>query len=63
VAKSDKSAVLTHVVEVQDAETNAWFEAFVNAESGELVQVTDFVAQATVSTHPIILDWQTELNG
>jgi hypothetical protein len=50
VVKADKSAVLTHVVEVQDEKTNAWFEAFVDAASGELVSVTDFVAQATVSS-------------
>jgi extracellular elastinolytic metalloproteinase len=40
-------------VEVQDDATNAWFEAFVDAATGELVSVTDFVAKATYRVLPI----------
>jgi extracellular elastinolytic metalloproteinase len=53
VLKPDNTAVLTHVVEVQDEATNAWFEAFVDAATGELVSVTDFVAKASYRVLPI----------
>ncbi len=49
VAQKDGSLALTHVVQIQNDETGAWFEAFVDAHSGELVQLTDFVAKASVS--------------
>ena len=42
--------MLTHVVQIENDETGAWFEAFVDAHTGEVVSVTDFVAHATVST-------------
>jgi hypothetical protein len=51
VVKEDNSAVLTHVVQIQNNKTGAWYEAFVDAHSGDLVSVTDFVTDATVSTH------------
>lgn len=49
LAKDDGSAALTHVVQVQNASTGAWFEAFVDAHSGKVISVTDFVAKAAVS--------------
>ena len=49
VAQEDGSLALTHVVQIQNDETGAWFEAFIDAHSGELVHVTDFVTKATVS--------------
>lgn len=49
VVKKDGSLALTHVVQIQNDETGAWFEAFVDAHSGEVIQLTDFVAKATVS--------------
>ncbi len=48
LVQSDGSMALTHVVQVQNEETNNWYEAFVDAHSGEIPSVTDFVAQATV---------------
>ncbi len=48
LTKPDGSIALTHTVQVQNSDTNAWFEAFVDAHTGELLSVTDFVAQATV---------------
>ncbi len=48
LVQSDGSIALTHVVQVRNEETNAWYEAFVDAHSGEILSVTDFVAQATV---------------
>lgn len=49
-AKPDNTAVLTHVVQIQNDSTGAWLEAFVDAHSGELVSVTDFVTRAVVRT-------------
>ncbi|KAK0449001.1 Fungalysin metallopeptidase-domain-containing protein [Desarmillaria tabescens] len=53
LAHSDGSIALTHVVQVQNEETNAWYEAFVDAHLGEILSVTDFVAQATYTVVPI----------
>jgi extracellular elastinolytic metalloproteinase len=57
VVKADNTAVLTHVVEVEDDAAGTWFEAFVDAATGELVSVTDFVAKATYRVVPI---WKTD---
>ncbi|KAF9019420.1 hypothetical protein BDZ89DRAFT_992503, partial [Hymenopellis radicata] len=56
LTKPDGSIALTHTVQVQNADTNAWFEAFVDAHTGELLSVTDFVAQATYTVTPITKD-------
>jgi extracellular elastinolytic metalloproteinase len=48
------------VVEVQDDAANTWFEAFVDAATGELVSVTDFVAQATYRVLPIWKEYPTD---
>ncbi|KAI0641703.1 Fungalysin metallopeptidase-domain-containing protein [Trametes meyenii] len=53
VAKKDGSLALTHVVQIQNDDTGTWFEAFVDAHSGELVQLTDFVAKASYRVLPI----------
>ena len=47
--KDDDSVVLTHVFQVRNEEASTWYEAFVDAHTGELVSVTDFVAKASVS--------------
>ncbi|KAK0462282.1 Fungalysin metallopeptidase-domain-containing protein [Desarmillaria tabescens] len=60
LAQSDGSVALTHVIQVQNNDTNAWYEAFVDAHSGEILSVTDFVAQATFTVIPIIKDAVTE---
>ena len=51
VAKKDGSLALTHVVQIQNDDTGAWVEAFVDAHSGEIVQLTDFVTKITVSRY------------
>ncbi|SJL08867.1 uncharacterized protein ARMOST_12239 [Armillaria ostoyae] len=53
LAQSDGSIALTHIVQMRNEETNAWYEAFVDAHSGEILSVTDFVAQATHTVVPI----------
>ncbi|KAH9911363.1 Fungalysin metallopeptidase-domain-containing protein [Epithele typhae] len=60
VALKDGSLALTHVVQIQNDETGAWFEAFVDAHSGKLVQLTDFVARASYLVLPIQKEVLTE---
>ncbi|KAJ3514000.1 hypothetical protein NLJ89_g2625 [Agrocybe chaxingu] len=53
VVKADNTAVLTHVVQIENDETGAWVEAFIDAHSGDLVSVTDFVTKASYRVLPI----------
>ncbi|RDB18672.1 Extracellular metalloproteinase mep [Hypsizygus marmoreus] len=52
-AKQDGSVVLTHVVQIQNEEHGTFFEAFIDAHSGELVSITDFVAKASYRVLPL----------
>ncbi|KAH9477322.1 Extracellular metalloproteinase mep [Psilocybe cubensis] len=52
-AKPDNTAVLTHVIQIENDATGAWFEAFVDAHSGDLVSVTDFVTKAAYLVVPM----------
>ncbi|KAM5541577.1 hypothetical protein V8D89_004767 [Ganoderma adspersum] len=61
VAKQDGSVALTHVVQVQDDSKAMWYEAFVDAHTGDIVQLTDFVAHASYRVLPITK--QTILQG
>lgn len=47
--QSDGTLALTHVFQVNNETTGSWYEAFVDAHSGQLLYVTDFVTHATVS--------------
>jgi hypothetical protein len=47
--QADESLKLTHVVQIRDEAKHIWVEAFVDAHSGEVVQITDFVSKASVS--------------
>jgi extracellular elastinolytic metalloproteinase len=49
LVKDNNSIVLTHIVQIQDDNAGTWYEAFIDAHSGEVVSITDFVSQATVS--------------
>ena len=49
LAKDDGSVVLTHSFQVRNVEAGTWFQAYVDAHSGELVSVTDYVSNASVS--------------
>ncbi|KAH9850436.1 Fungalysin metallopeptidase-domain-containing protein [Lenzites betulinus] len=53
VVQKDGSLALTHVMQIQNDDTGAWFEAFVDAHSGEIVHLTDFVAKASYRVLPI----------
>lgn len=48
IAQQDGSLALTHVMQIENDQTGAWVEAFIDAHSGSLVHITDFVAQASV---------------
>ncbi|KAK0439148.1 Fungalysin metallopeptidase-domain-containing protein [Armillaria borealis] len=50
---SEDVMTLTHIVQVRNKETNAWYEAFVDAHLGEILSMADFVAQATYTVVPI----------
>ncbi|CAE6448737.1 unnamed protein product [Rhizoctonia solani] len=60
-AKDSDHVVLTHVVQVQNAETQEWYEAFVDANSGEIVNVVSFVADASYRVIPF--DRQSPTDG
>ena len=51
VAKQDGSVAITHVVQVRDDSQAMWYEAFVDAHTGDIVQLTDFVTKITVSRY------------
>ncbi|KAJ7859986.1 Fungalysin metallopeptidase-domain-containing protein, partial [Mycena olivaceomarginata] len=52
--KDDKSVVrLTHVMQIQNAETNVWLEPFVDAHTGDVLSLTDFVAKTSYLVLPI----------
>ncbi|KAJ7176314.1 Fungalysin metallopeptidase-domain-containing protein [Mycena crocata] len=52
-AKEDGSAALVHAFQVRDEEAGTWFQALVDAHSGELISVVDYVAAATYRVIPI----------
>lgn len=49
VAVEDGSLKLAHVVQIRNEATSLWVEAFVDAHSGEVIHLTDFVNKASVS--------------
>ncbi|EIN12402.1 hypothetical protein PUNSTDRAFT_81599 [Punctularia strigosozonata HHB-11173 SS5] len=60
VALKDGSVALTHVVQIQDETTGAWYEAFVDAHENKVQTVTDFVAKASYRVLPITKEVLTE---
>jgi hypothetical protein len=48
LAKDDGSVALTHVVQIRNEAAGTWYQAFVDAHSGDLLSITDFVSQASV---------------
>lgn len=59
-AKDDGSVALTHVVQIRNVGAGTWYEAFVDAHSGEVVSVTDFVAKASYKVLPITKEVLTD---
>jgi extracellular elastinolytic metalloproteinase len=54
LARPDGSVALTHVIQVKNDDAKTWYEAFVDAHSGELLSITDFVAHATVRRYLLL---------
>ncbi|KAK1217062.1 hypothetical protein PQX77_020291 [Marasmius sp. AFHP31] len=52
LVQQNGSVALVHVFQVQNEEVNSWYEAYVDAHTGELVSVTDFVAEASYRALP-----------
>ncbi|CAE6394968.1 unnamed protein product [Rhizoctonia solani] len=59
-AKDSDHVVLTHVVQVQNANTSEWYEIFVDANSGEIVNVIDFVSDASYRVVPFTVQDPTK---
>ncbi|KAG6907138.1 hypothetical protein DXG01_010357 [Tephrocybe rancida] len=53
LVRPDSSVALVHVIQVQNDSSGTWYEAFVDAHSGEVLSVTDFVADAAYKALPI----------
>lgn len=53
LARSDDSPALVHVVQIKNDKSSAWYEAYVDAHSGELLSVTDFVSHLSYKVVPI----------
>jgi len=53
LAQPDGSAKLVHVFQVRNNANFTWYNAFVDANTNELVSVTDFVAHATFRAIPV----------
>ncbi|KAL0957837.1 hypothetical protein HGRIS_000022 [Hohenbuehelia grisea] len=60
LALQDGSAALTHVIQIQNEETGTHVEAFIDAHSGELLSITDFVARASYRVLPITEEIPTQ---
>ncbi|KAF7761342.1 hypothetical protein Agabi119p4_9334 [Agaricus bisporus var. burnettii] len=53
ITKDDGSLALTHSMQIQNKTKGTWYDAFVDAHSGELLHVTDFVSKASYLVLPI----------
>ncbi|KAG7097947.1 hypothetical protein E1B28_005258 [Marasmius oreades] len=53
LALQDGTVSLVHVFQVQNLEAGTWYEAYVDAHSGELVSVTDFRSDGSYRVLPI----------
>ncbi|KAG7086881.1 hypothetical protein E1B28_002801 [Marasmius oreades] len=58
LARDDGSVALVHIFQVQNRDAHTWYEAYVDAHSGGLLSVTDFVADASYKVIPV---WKQDL--
>lgn len=54
VVQEDGSAALAHVFQVRNPDGSAWYEAFIDAHTGDVVSVTDFRSDASVRVLPVV---------
>jgi len=52
LVQSDGTVALAHVIQIQNEESGAWYEAYIDGHSGKLLSVTDFVSDASVRRPP-----------
>ena len=57
LVKDAGSVALTHTFQVRNAKAGTWVQAFVDAHTGELVSVTDYVAHASVGPRIFGFAW------
>ncbi|KAJ7093265.1 Fungalysin metallopeptidase-domain-containing protein [Mycena belliarum] len=60
LALEDGALALTHVVQIQNDATGAWVEAFVDAHSGNVLSITDFVTKASYLVLPLTKEVLTQ---
>ncbi|KAJ3486318.1 hypothetical protein NLI96_g4331 [Meripilus lineatus] len=60
VAKENGSVVLAHVLQVENEHSGAFVEAFIDAHSGELTHLNNFVAEASYRVVPITKQYLTQ---
>ncbi|KAG6849002.1 hypothetical protein H0H93_012087 [Arthromyces matolae] len=53
IAKSDGSAALAHAIQIQNKTAVTFYEAFIDAHSGDLIHITDFKAEVSYLALPI----------
>ncbi|TFK62340.1 hypothetical protein BDN72DRAFT_395354 [Pluteus cervinus] len=53
LVRPNGTASLVHVIQIQNEGSNTWYEAFVDAHSGDLISITDFVAKIAYKVLPI----------
>ncbi|KAG6873511.1 hypothetical protein C0995_014779 [Termitomyces sp. Mi166 len=53
LVRPDGSVALAHVIQIQNDESGSWYEAFMDAHSGDLLSITDFIADAAYRVLPI----------
>ncbi|EJF58150.1 hypothetical protein DICSQDRAFT_110674 [Dichomitus squalens LYAD-421 SS1] len=58
--KEDDSAVLVHAFQVRNEGAGTWYQAYVDAHTGELVSITDFVNKASYYVLPIWKEYPTD---
>ncbi|KAF8223985.1 metalloprotease [Tricholoma matsutake] len=57
---ADGAVALTHVMQIKNEAAGTWFQAFVNAHSGELVSIVDFVTKASYLVLPVQKELPTQ---
>ncbi|KAL0569434.1 hypothetical protein V5O48_012538, partial [Marasmius crinis-equi] len=60
LVQGDGSVALTHVMQIRNKAQGTWFNAFVDAEKGRLLSVTDFVAQSSYTVLHFQKEYPTE---
>jgi hypothetical protein len=62
LVKDDGFVALTHVVQIRNETAGTWYQAFVDAHSGDLSTITDFVSRASVCADCLCCDMSLRLS-